>query len=134
MCTQLANDLMSKHGIYVQAINYPTVPRGEELLRVAPTPHHTQDMMNKFVNAALSVWFDNGEIFNPRKQLFIFHVNQSFKNGIVRAHSYWKGKGIFCKMNFDIRNGYHGNKSRCSHGSGILKAQNCRCRHSVNKA
>ena len=72
MCTQLANDLMSKHGIYVQAINYPTVPRGEELLRVAPTPHHTQDMMNKFVNAALSVWFDNGEIFNPEKQFSVF--------------------------------------------------------------
>ena len=60
MGTQLANDLMSKHGIYVQAINYPTVPRGEELLRVAPTPHHTETMMNQFVNAALSVWIENG--------------------------------------------------------------------------
>lgn len=61
MCTQLANDLMNKHGIYVQAINYPTVARGEELLRVAPTPHHTRDMMDDFVNAALAVWTDNGK-------------------------------------------------------------------------
>jgi len=51
---------MSKHGIYVQPINYPTVPRGEELLRVAPTPHHTREMMDHFVNAALSVFLENG--------------------------------------------------------------------------
>jgi 5-aminolevulinate synthase len=59
MCVKLANDLMKDHGIYVQPINYPTVPRGQELLRVAPTPHHTHDMMNSFINAVLSVWLHN---------------------------------------------------------------------------
>ncbi len=60
MAKKLADDLMSKHGIYIQPINYPTVPKGEELLRVAPTPHHTHDMMDHFVNSVLSVWLENG--------------------------------------------------------------------------
>jgi 5-aminolevulinate synthase len=59
LCKKLADELMSKYSIYVQPINYPTVPKGQELLRVAPTPHHTHNMMNYFVNAALSVWLDN---------------------------------------------------------------------------
>jgi 5-aminolevulinate synthase len=60
LVVKLANDLMTKHGIYIQPINYPTVPRGQELLRVAPTPHHNVEMMDYFVNAVLQVWFDNG--------------------------------------------------------------------------
>ena len=39
--TQISNDLLRKYGHYIQAINYPTVPKGEEKLRLAPTPHHT---------------------------------------------------------------------------------------------
>jgi 5-aminolevulinate synthase len=60
LVVKLANEFMSKHHIYIQPINYPTVPRGQELLRLAPTPHHTVDMMNYFVNAARQVWLDNG--------------------------------------------------------------------------
>uniref|UniRef100_A0A8C5RPF1 5-aminolevulinate synthase, non-specific, mitochondrial n=1 Tax=Laticauda laticaudata TaxID=8630 RepID=A0A8C5RPF1_LATLA len=47
--TEICDKMMNKHSIYVQAINYPTVPRGEELLRIAPTPHHTPQMMNYFI-------------------------------------------------------------------------------------
>ena len=60
LAVSLANALLDEHGIYVQPINYPTVKRGEEMLRVAPTPHHTRDMMNHFVNAVISVWMDHG--------------------------------------------------------------------------
>ncbi|XP_023582940.1 5-aminolevulinate synthase, non-specific, mitochondrial isoform X2 [Trichechus manatus latirostris] len=54
--TEVCDELMSRHNIYVQAINYPTVPRGEELLRIAPTPHHTPQMMNYFLENLLATW------------------------------------------------------------------------------
>ncbi|XP_052678690.1 5-aminolevulinate synthase, erythroid-specific, mitochondrial-like isoform X4 [Crassostrea angulata] len=60
LCTHLSAELMNKHDIYVQAINYPTVARGSERLRVAPTPHHTKAMMDYFVSSIVRVWTDNG--------------------------------------------------------------------------
>lgn len=47
--TEVSDIMMSRYNVYVQAINYPTVARGEELLRIAPTPHHTPQMMTYFV-------------------------------------------------------------------------------------
>lgn len=49
--------MMSRYNIYVQAINYPTVPKGEELLRIAPTPHHTPQMMGTFVGTSVRYEF-----------------------------------------------------------------------------
>ena len=48
--------LMDKHRIYVQDINFPTVARGEEKLRIAPTPFHNHEMQTHFVNALVDVW------------------------------------------------------------------------------
>lgn len=47
---------MFKFGHYIQAINYPTVARGEEKLRLAPTPFHNVEMMNQLVNDLKEVW------------------------------------------------------------------------------
>nr|XP_002125767.1 5-aminolevulinate synthase, erythroid-specific, mitochondrial isoform X1 [Ciona intestinalis] len=52
--------MMKKYNIYVQAINYPTVPRGEEMLRVAATPGHTVPMMRYFVSSLRSAWAEVG--------------------------------------------------------------------------
>lgn len=56
MCALICDQMLNEFGHYVQSINYPTVPRGEERLRIAPTPFHSQAMMSKFVADLQKVW------------------------------------------------------------------------------
>jgi len=60
LCSALSDELIQQYGHYVQAINFPTVPRGEEKLRIAPTPHHTMDMMDQFVSDLTQIWISLG--------------------------------------------------------------------------
>uniref|UniRef100_A0A3P8R1Y1 5-aminolevulinate synthase n=1 Tax=Astatotilapia calliptera TaxID=8154 RepID=A0A3P8R1Y1_ASTCA len=62
--TKVCDILLERHNIYVQAINYPTVPRGEELLRLAPSPHHNPKMMEYFVGKLVDVWQEAGLLLN----------------------------------------------------------------------
>ncbi|XP_072308778.1 5-aminolevulinate synthase, non-specific, mitochondrial [Eucyclogobius newberryi] len=63
--TEVCDLMMSEHNIYVQAINYPTVARGDELLRIAPTPHHTPEMMKYFVDRLVESWKAAGLELRP---------------------------------------------------------------------
>ena len=54
-CKEVSDTLLNDYDIYVQSINYPTVPVGEERLRIAPTPLHTDAMMNNLVEALTEI-------------------------------------------------------------------------------
>jgi 5-aminolevulinate synthase len=67
-CKMISDILLEEHGIYVQPINYPTVPRGTERLRLTPSPQHSDEDIERLIVALTTLWREFALPRNVRRQ------------------------------------------------------------------
>ena len=71
-CRDASAMLLERHSIYIQPINYPTVAKGAERLRITPTPAHNEAQVAELVEAVVNVWKTLGLAFTEAKVIPLF--------------------------------------------------------------
>lgn len=56
LCKTISDILLREYNIYIQPINYPTVPIGKEMFRLTPSPNHTEKMIFDLIHALVEIW------------------------------------------------------------------------------
>lgn len=92
-CTQVSTDLLDL-GHYIQSINYPTVAKGTERLRVSITPFHSEPMIDSLVGKLVSVWTQNKLNFLPPVDL----MEQCRKNQVMNQSRNQVGHCPWCQL------------------------------------
>lgn len=92
-CTQVSNDLLEM-GHYIQSINYPTVAKGSERLRVSVTPFHSEQMIDSLIEKIVTVWQRNGLNFLPPVEL----VGKCRRHQMVSERNTRIGHSLWCQL------------------------------------
>lgn len=92
-CTQVSKDLLDL-GHYIQSINYPTVAKGTERLRVSVTPFHSEHMIDSLIEKLVSVWVKNNLNFLPPVEM----IGQCRRHQMMSRQNTRIGHSLWCQL------------------------------------